>query len=154
MILDSKGKPANIDAGTNAILTAQGVLDKNGMSLGEICGDFDEIHKAQVRNNELYFVPPGTRKIYLTRKLRVKKGIEVLLENQIKKLQMPENTAKENYIKLELLELLKLLKEEVTEVENAVTEYLGTPDRDNRVDLLAECGDVANYLAMICERIS
>lgn len=74
-------------------------------------------------------------------------GLKELIETQIKKLCMPRNVSKGTELDMSLEELWLRLEQEVFELKEAID--MGLP----KDDIILECADVANFAAMIVEKV-
>lgn len=158
IILNSKGEPANVPARTKAIIDAQELLSNQNMMLTEVCAKISHISTAETSFGSLTLIPSGVEKLYFSKSQRVLTGIKILIDTQMKKLNSPENQKKgDGYKKLSTGQLLKAISTEVGELAEAVVDYESQMDEscaELKQEIYKECGDVANYLAMLCENIS
>lgn len=89
--------------------------------------------------------------------MRLEHGLDTLRLGQEAKLLMPDNVAKgDNWSYSSLHELFQKALIEMGELLEAINDYekLQYTDKDITNNIIYECADVANYLAMICDKVS
>jgi len=83
---------------------------------------------------------------------RVERAATLLRDLAIQQLNLPKNLKKGGWGHLSTEYFLRRAEEELEEVGQALCEFRKQPTDENLLCLLAECGDVAAFLAMVAER--
>jgi len=73
--------------------------------------------------------------------------------NQMRvKLARPKNVAKSDWRKMTMQELFARIKDEVAELEEALSNHAHDMDEDSLEGVLSECVDVADFCMMLADR--
>lgn len=156
IILNAQGKPENVDSKQLALMQAAEILETVGLKLTEVVAPVNDISMYEAVNRRIMVIPTGIEKLYFHKKQRFLGGIKILIEHMMQKLHHPKNLAKGDDLSKENPQrILANILDETNELVDAVIDYQSEGNSGIAAkEIKKECGDIANYLAMLCQIIA